>query len=357
MKPIRYGIIGGGWRSEFFIRVAQALPEQFEVSSVLIRDPAKAVAFTRRLHVKTSSDMDQLLVDKGIRFVVLSVPMAVHPELLGALAERGMPVLCETPAARDESDMQKVYALLKRGLRVQIAEQLHLRPMHAARIDIARSGLLGNVSQAQVAVAHGYHGVSLIRRLLGITFEEVTITARRFTSTITGGPGRDGPPKQEGMEKNIQELAWLDFGDRLGVFDFAGAQYFSYVRSTRMQVMGDRGEIHQDDVRYLKDFKTPIYVKLLRQAAGEGDNLEGCYFKGIQAGDRWAYVNPFIPARLSDDEIAVASCLQKMSAYVQGGPEFYSLAEGCQDQYLARLISEASRTGEKRTSQKQVWAS
>jgi hypothetical protein len=154
----------------------------------------------------------------------------------------------------------------------------------------------------------------------------------------------------------MQEIAWMDFGGKLGVFDFAGSQYFSYIRGTRMLVQGDRGEICNDELRYLQDFRTPIHTKLRREAAGEGDNLEGCYFKGIVAGDRWVYVNPYVPGRLSDDEIAVASSLEKMSQYVQGGPEFYSVAEGCQDNYLARLLSEAAKTGEKRVSQRQAWA-
>jgi len=206
-------------------------------------------------------------------------------------------------------------------------------------------------------VAHGYHGISLIRRLLGITFEDVTITARRLPSSIVGGPGRSGPPSQETTEKVVQELGWLDFGDRFAVFDFGGSQYFSYVRGTRMLVQGDRGEIHDDQLRYLQDFRTPISTRFTRHAVGENDNLEGCYFKGIQAGDRWVYLNPHVPGRLSDDEIAVASCLEKMQKYVESGEEFYSLAEACQDSYLASLMTEAAVAGEKRISQRQVWAS
>lgn len=357
MTITRFGIIGGGWRAEFFIRVAQALPERFAVSSVMVRDPAKAQAFAARMNVRTCNTMDELLADKAIQYVVLSVPCVAHPQILAELAERKMPVLCETPPGRDVPEMQQVHALLAKGLRIQIAEQLHLRPLHAARIALARSGVLGNVQQAQVAIAHGYHGISLIRRLLGITFEDVTITARRVNSSIVVSPGRQGPPTEDKMEKVMQELAWLDFGDRFATFDFAGPQYFSWVRSVRMLVQGDRGEIHNDELRYLKDFRTPVYTKLIRQNAGENDNLEGFYFKGIQAGDQWVYTNPYIPARLSDDEIAVASCMEKMGQYVQGGPEFYSLAEGCQDNYFARLIMQAGRSGEKVTSTRQVWAS
>ncbi len=356
MTPIRFGIIGGGWRAEFFIRVAQALPERFTLTRVLVRDPAKAQAFAQRLHVSTCGTIDELLAGEPCDFVVVSVPCVVHPQLLTELTQRGIAVLCETPAARDVPEMEQVFALTQRGGRIQIAEQLHLRPMHAARIALARSGRLGTVQQAQVAVAHGYHGISLIRRLLGLMFEDAVITARRVKSTLLAGPGRQGPPTEEKIEPVLQEMAWLDFGDRFATFDFAGPQYFSYVRGVRMLVQGDRGEICNYDLSYLHDFRTPIRTTLRREAAGENDNLEGCYFKGITAGEQWVYRNPFIPARLSDDEIAVASSLQKMHEFVQGGPEFYSVAEACQDNYLARLITQAAKAQESITTTRQVWA-
>lgn len=356
MNPIRFGIIGGGWRAEFFIRVAQALPERFHVERVLVRDPAKAAAFSARMNVPTCGTMDELLTGTACEYVVLSVPCAANPQLLTELTDRKMPVLVETPPGRDEAAMTGLHDLTKRGARIQVAEQLHLRPLHAARIAMARSGLLGNVHQAQVAIAHGYHGISLIRRLLGIGFEDVTITAKRVPSTVMGGPGRGGSPTEETTEKVLQEIAWMDFGDRLGMFDFAGPQYFSWVRSVRMLVQGDRGEIHDEEVRYLKDFRTPVHYHLQREVAGHNDNLEGFHLRGIMGGDQWVYVNPYIPARLSDDEIAVASCLEKMSTYAKGGPDFYSLAEGCQDNYLARLLTQAAKSGERVKSQRQVWA-
>lgn len=72
-------------------------------------------------------------------------------------------------------------------------------------------------------------------------------------------------------------------------------------------------------------------------------------------GEQWVYQNPFVPARLSDDEIAVATCLQKMASFVKGGPSFYSLSEACQDHYLGMLIEEAIKTGETVFAVRQPW--
>ena len=38
---IRYAVIGAGWRSEFYLRIAALMPEKFEVSGIYIRNGQK----------------------------------------------------------------------------------------------------------------------------------------------------------------------------------------------------------------------------------------------------------------------------------------------------------------------------
>lgn len=356
MACTSFGIIGGGWRAEFFLRVAAALPERFSVTGMVVRDRAKGAALEEKFGVKTHRDLDALLRSSDPMFVVVSVPWEVAPVMLTELAGRGVPALCETPPAPDVRRLAELYELVRGGATIQVAEQYIFQPMHAARLAVAESGKLGRVSQAQVSAAHGYHGVSLIRHLLGVAFEDARIRAFRFTSPIVAGPGRGGPPPAEKTGQSVQTIAHLDFGDRLGVYDFTGDQYFSWVRSPRLLVRGERGEINNRSVKYLADFLTPIDAELLRQDAGQDGNLEGYHHKGILVGDEWVYRNPFIPARLADDEIAVATCLDKMGEHVRGGPDFYSLAEAAQDRYLDILIAQALEAGEEVTSTPQAWA-
>jgi hypothetical protein len=62
-----------------------------------------------------------------------------------------------------------------------------------------------------------------------------------------------------------------------------------------------------------------------------------------------------VPARLSDDEIAIATCLESMKRYLETGKSFYSLAEASQDHYLSLMIEEAARSGRTLESTSQVW--
>jgi predicted dehydrogenase len=351
----RFAIVGSGWRSEFFFRIAQELPGLFEITGVLARTSERAQSIEGRWSIPAVSQLDSLLAEKPA-FVVTSVPSTANPSLLMELSQRRVPVLSETPPAADLTALVALNQQLGAEARVQVAEQYQYQPLNAAIVALVQSGRLGSVTQVQVSVAHGYHGISLLRKLLGVQFENAEIRTLRFSSPIIAGPGRDGPPASQVLTESSQLVATLRFPERLGVFDFTDDQYFSWIRSRRLLVRGDRGEINNERVRYLQDHRTPITEDLTRVDAGQDGNLEGYYHKGILSGSSWLYVNPFSGARLSDDEIAVATCLQKMGEYVEGGPSFYSLAEASQDHYLALEMQSSHALEATVSTHSQCWA-
>ncbi len=356
MEKTQFGIIGAGWRAEFYMRIARARPDLFDIAGVVVRNPRKAAAFTARWTCPVYGTTAELLSAAAPLFVVSCVPWPANPTVVRELVENGTPVLSETPPAPDLSQMCELYTFVeqKKG-RVQVAEQYFLQPHHAARLSIIAGGRLGTVSQARISAAHGYHGMSLIRRSLGVGFESPRVFARQFVSPLVEGPGRDGPPQKETVRDSTQQFFWLDFGDRLGFMDFTGDQYFSWIRGHRILIRGERGEIQDNTVRCLKDFRTPLELSLQRRMTGLEGNLEGNSLESIQLGTDIVYKNPLAPGRLSDDEIAIGDCLLRMAGYARGGPEVYSLAEACQDHYLGLLCQQALESGAEQQAEPQIW--
>ena len=353
--PIRFGLIGAGWRAEFFLRVAQARPDFFECTGVVSRSPGKAAALAQRFGTRAFDTWRELVGVTRPDYVITSVPWAVAPELLRELTREGMPVLSETPPAPTIDALDELWSALGASARVQIAEQYAFQPHHAARLNFVYGGKLGPISQVQISVAHGYHGVNLLRRFLGVGYEGAALSGRRFRSRVVAGASRSGPPQKEELRDVDQDIVTFDYGDKLGVFDFTGEQYFSYIRDPRLLVRGERGELFNDAAVYLADANTPVRVRFERHEGGQGGNLEGKFLKGIQCGEEWPYRNVFAPAPLPDDDIAVATCMLLMGDYARGGASFYSLAEACQDTYLSFLMNEAVKDG-RATAVRKAWA-
>jgi predicted dehydrogenase len=353
MTRARFGLIGSGWRAEFFLRVAAALPDLLECTGVLARSAGRREELGGAFGVATPGSLDELMAARP-DFVAVSVPWDITPVLIRDLTDRRMPVLAETPPAPDLDGLRALAPLARTG-RVQVAEQYQFQPFHAARLSVARSGRLGRLSEARVSAAHGYHGVDLIRRLLGLDREPLSIRAHRFVSSVVAGPDRHGPPAELRLIEAEVVIATLDAGDRLGVYDFTDEQYFSPIRSRSVVVRGDRGEIRDRSVRYLLDHRTVADLDFKRHDAGQDGNLEGQYLRGITLGEEWIYRNAFAPARLFDDEIAVATCLTGMAAWLDGGPDVCSLSDAAQDHYLTLLIADAARSGETIRAAGHVW--
>jgi hypothetical protein len=152
-------------------------------------------------------------------------------------------------------------------------------------------------------------------------------------------------------------IAQLEFDGRLGIHDFATGQYRSWIRTPRLLVRGERGEIKDKELRCLQDFRTPVMLELQRLDTGRSGGPEDYRHLGILAGAEWVYRNPFPEAGLSDDEIAGATSLQTMAEHLGGaatGP--YAFAQVAQDHYLSLCIEEACASGNVVATARQPWA-
>lgn len=357
MSPIEFGVIGRGWRAEFFLRVAQAAPERFKVAGMAVRQAEHRDDLSARFGVRCYPSAEELLDQASMQFVVVSVPHAAAADMVVLAAEAGVPALCETSLAGTLDYLTDLWERCQaRKAKVQIAEQYPLQPNHAARLAVLDAGYVGTPSYIHLSYAHAHHAMALIRRALRIGFESPTVRGQAFTAPIIEGPTRAGLPTKHVDKPCTQHLVTYDYGDKLALHDHCGEQYMSYIRGRRVLVRGKRGELDGDRVTYLKDFATPLALQLTRHERGVDGKMDGVGLLGISAGDAWVYRNPFPDARLSDEEIAVGTCMLKMQHYVETGEDFYCLAEACQDAYLGVLGAEATQSDGPLVAQPQPWA-
>jgi len=82
-RPARFGLIGTGWRSEYFARIAAALPEYVAIGAVTSARPESAKAFGRLWGLDVAASVDDLLA-RDLEFVLVSVPRDVAPQLIRA---------------------------------------------------------------------------------------------------------------------------------------------------------------------------------------------------------------------------------------------------------------------------------
>lgn len=357
--PARVGIIGTGWRAAMFADVAAAIPDRVEIQAALSRSGEAAQTFAARHRIHAVTDAERFLAHGKFDFVIVCVSAHATPTWVRDLAWRGIPTLVETPIAPDRDSLTDLLRDIPVDAPVQLAEQYRYQPQHAARLAVVHSGLIGPPHAAFSSVAHYYHGVSLLRAALGIGFERVTISADRFTDRVLSTLGRrgwDASPTIRSTERISARLAFPDRG-ALALYDFDEEQYFSPIRTRHFSVSGERGEIADDNVTFARGIDDVVRLRLHREETGIDGDLEGRFLRRITLGERVVYDNPFAPARLSDDEVAIATVLTKMSAFTQNRRSFYGLADAAEDQYLSLLIADAARGGETVHSGRRAWQS
>lgn len=328
---IWYAILGGGWRSEFYMRLASLLPGEFAISGIYVRNPEKRAALAGRYPFRFVEDLEELLTG-DYDFVVSCVNKGSICDVAKTLGARGIPLLTETPVGINRGEAE---AMLDPdpAWQVQVAEQFHLAPRYSATKAVIDSGLLGEVHQVYLSACHDYHGVSLLRFLLGAGETVPEIITIPLSDPIIRYRGRNGAMEETPVNPE-ERLTIYQFGGKTGIYDFSKEQYFSGIRMPLIHVKGTRGEIVNDTVRYLQDGIAHEFA-LRRVAFGEYENLDGLGIAAITGNGGVWYQPPFVGARLSDEEMAIATVLLKMARYVKTGEEFYSLRDAAWDVMLS----------------------
>jgi predicted dehydrogenase len=345
-----FAIVGSGWRAQMYVDVAQQLPTVGCIG-LITRNP-------RPLPVPAFASLDACRRKQHVDFVLTATPRTVTPDAIAQAVDLGLPVLAETPPAGDLEALRALWSAVGDSALVQVAEQYPLLPTHAARAAVVASGVIGTPTQVQVSSTQGYHAVALMRSYLGAGRGPVTVRTTRFTAPLVQPLGRGGWTDDLEPKATGTTVATLDFGPgQSGVYDFTEQQTRNQLRFRRLTVRGSAGEVHNDEVVRLTGPRTVAFTPLVRRQTGHDLDLIGYDTEHITFGGDVAYRNPYPGHRWMDEEIAMATLLERTAEWVRGeGPEPYPLAEGMHDQQIALAIEASADRDATVTTTQEAWS-
>jgi predicted dehydrogenase len=361
--PIRVAIIGTARRSDYLYGpIVAALPEEVELVGVWGRSDDSARHLGEVLGAPWYTNLDRLVRETAPQIGIVSVAYGANGQVGLAAVEAGLHVLLETPIAHKLSEADAIIAAAQqRGLKIEVAEQFHRRPLEQIKLALIASGLFGRVHTSFSDFAgHGYHGISVMRSYLGFDAvpQHVTGAVREYPlaahwSRLSGKRGE----RVEEQEHGIVEFA----GGQLGIFHWTSVGYDSPMRWWRSsRFLAERGmgitvgvnlEVQEWLTLLAPGGEAPRFITLERRwERNDGGALIAMV---AHTGDpeqpivRWE--NPFVPARQGhgrqwhDDEIGVAGCLLSLvDAVRRGGEPTYGPHQARLDQELILAIRQSA---------------
>lgn len=356
MKPLKFVVIGSGWRSLFYARIARAYPDCFNLGAFFCRSKEKAQWMQEETGIKAVTSPEDCRSENP-DFVVVAVNKDSIFQVTREWALKGYPVLCETPAAMELGDLQELWRLrTQEGARIQVAEQYFEYPVFHAAIEIAKRGYLGDPYMFNISAVHDYHGASLIRRLLGTGMENMKVYGKKYVYPVVETDSRQGFIEDGRVSERERVRLTFEFeGGKTAFYDFNSIQYHSRIRSRHLNVQGVRGELDDWTLRSVGEDNRPREYQMIKEPFETGNGI-----KEIYMGEELLYRNPFYELGkingLPQDETAIGTLMLGMRRFIEEGTEAYPLSEGLQDAYVRILMEQTLKSGQMVESKTQVWS-
>src|SRR4030042_5827395 len=331
-QPIRVALIGTAARSSYLYGpMLKALDDDTNLVSVWGRTTESARKLGEGLGVPWFTDIKKLINETTPQIGIVCVAYHANGAVGLMAVEHGLHVLLETPIAHKLSQADKIIrAARQHGLKVEVAEQFHRRPLEHLKLKLIESGLFGRVYTAFNDFAgHGYHGVSVLRSYLGFDAKPIQVVGAVQHNPLVPHWSRlagEFGPRIESQEHGIITFE----AGQLGIFHWTDVGYDSALRWWRssrflaekgMGISGGIGiDVHEQLTLLSPDGLFQHFITIER----EYERVDGGALEALIAhtGDpdyhtiRWE--NPFRSAirgrtiQWHDDEIGVASCLMSL---------------------------------------------
>lgn len=365
-NPIRVAIIGTAARSDYLYGpLVQALPELVELVAVWGRSADSARRLGESLAVPWYTNLDQLVRETAPEIGIVSVAYAANGQVGLMAVEQGLHVLLETPIAHQLSEADAIIAAAAaRGLKIEVAEQFHRRPLEQLKLALLASGLFGRVHTSFNDFAgHGYHGVSVLRSYLGFAARPVQVSG--LVRQYDLAPHWSRLAGTRGARTETQEHGLIEFaGGQIGIFHWTDVGYDSALRWWRSsRFLAEKGmgisvgvglEVQEQLSLLAPGGEAPHFITLERrwERNDGGALVELVAHTGDPAQPLVRWQNPFRPAKKGhgpqwhDDEIGVAGCLLSLVEAVRHNREpSYGPHQARLDQELIVALRQSSLAG------------
>ncbi len=333
---IRYLIVGSGYRSEYFGRIARNYPGLFN-AMFLCRSEEKARLVTEHTGIDATVELQEALVFKP-DFVVVAVDREHVADVTEEWVLRGFPVVAETAVGSSMEKLHRLWELQKtRDAKIVCCEQYFRHPLINEGISAVSGGMLGTPSYCYLSLVHDYHAASILRKALGTYGESYVMHGERKQSPIVETDSRyeafyDGHIGQE--TRDIVHITYES--GKTAVYDFASTEYRSYIRSRHITVRCERGEWNDRVLYYLNERNEP-QKKLISDGIPEKYRI----LDSQALKDARRIWQPELQLDTLHDEYAIATILLDMKEYIAGGASPYPLEEALDDAVFWLSVQEA----------------
>lgn len=250
--PHSIGLIGlGRWARQSYLPILREMP-QVKVAAVAARSESTRELAKKELGdgVRLYDDYRDLLADRSVESVMISLPNELHAQAIVASVESDKHVFFEPPVGLNEMDIHRVLdALDHAGRRVQVDLELRYLPVMQRVRELVAGGQIGNPLMANIRLwcdwGCGGHMKEFENQgfflwlgcwYLGV-LDDVFAAAPR-NAHVAGGYLANGRL----MDHGIASLSYP--GGQVGTFEFnLLAQDPAEIT---VQIAGTEGEIHAD---------------------------------------------------------------------------------------------------------------
>ncbi len=323
---IKFVLCGTGWRAEFFVRIAKALPDLFAITAIYTRNEERAAEIKANRNIFATTELSKALSAEH-DFVVVASGKAGFLELLQQLEARGEKIVTETTfSSLSDSDLD-----IASKINGYTLEQYWNTPLYSSIWKAISK--IGKVDCVYLSALHNHHAASICRRIFpSRCIEHRKLFEDTFSCIKSGsrfGMVRTGEEEQYTRKINLLKM---ECGGTF-INDFSSNQYHSYTIPSRIEIRGEKGVVTERGVSYINEEGYPInlYFDFHSDSGQMNQTLALSY---VTLGSDIVFENRFYPLNFNSDEIAIASILID----IVNGKFDYTIADGVEDARLGRFL-------------------